>query len=70
MTVNDEQPTSEAEIETMFEAASDEVFEMIEAYEPIEALYRNAVTPPEVYPEASNTTGLPTALVVNASSAR
>lgn len=64
------QPNPEAELDALVEAAGDGVLEMIEAYEPLESIYRSAVTPTDVYPEASNTTGLPTAFVVSASSAR
>ena len=68
--MSEQQPNPESELDALIEAAGEEALDLIEAYEPIESVYRNAVTSPEVYPEASNTTGLPLALVVNASSAR
>ncbi len=60
----------EAELAELMDAAGDGALELIESYEPIEAVYQSAVAVPDVYPEVSNTTGLPLALVVNASSAR
>ena len=58
------------ELDDLIAAADPSVVDLIDGYEPVEALYRSAVSPQEIYPEASNTTGLPRALVVNASSAR
>jgi hypothetical protein len=60
----------DAELHALLEAAGDDAAELIDAYEPMEAAYRSAVAPSDVYPEVGNTTGLPLALVVNASSAR
>jgi len=68
--VSEQQPNPESELDALIEAAGEDALNLVEAYEPIESIYRNAITSPEVFPEASNTTSLPRALVVNATSAR
>jgi hypothetical protein len=68
--VTKRQARTDGDLEALIAEAGDSVSELVDAYEPTEALYRNATTLTQVYPEASNTTGLPRALVVNATSAR
>jgi hypothetical protein len=64
------QPDPQEELDELIEKAGDVAIGMVDAYEPLEAVYRNAVTSTEVFPEASNTTGLPMAFVSISTSVR
>jgi hypothetical protein len=58
------------ELDELLNGADESLVGIMDAYEPLEAVYRNAYALPDVSPEAANTTGLPLAYVGNSSSAR